>query len=294
MAGVQDIKHSAERAAMGALIDGFLKNLKSKDDRTETYLKIVDLAEKFYGSGANKDTIAAVRAYVKNPDNRWMRFINRVVDETDPHYAKMMLLNLGYEAFFRGTKMIRENRKKYNCNIPWLILFDPTMACNMHCVGCWSGTYGIVTEGKELGAHLYMMTGGEPTVRMNDIFKLAEKHNDCFFGLYSNSTLITDELAERVRELGNITFMLSIEGTPDTNDARRGEGHYAKVMNAMDILKKHGIVFGTSICYTRANIEAVTSDDFFHLLEEKGGLLLPSDAGRQQCCSGADAYRRTA
>lgn len=282
MAGVQDIKHSAERAAMGALIDGFLKNLKSKDDRTETYLKIVDLAEKFYGSGANKDTIAAVRAYVKNPDNRWMRFINRVVDETDPHYAKMMLLNLGYEAFFRGTKMIRENRKKYNCNIPWLILFDPTMACNMHCVGCWSGTYGhksnlsyedmdkIVTEGKELGAHLYMMTGGEPTVRMNDIFKLAGKHNDCFFGLYSNSTLITDELAERVRELGNITFMLSIEGTPDTNDARRGEGHYAKVMNAMDILKKHGIVFGTSICYTRANIEAVTSDDFFHLLEEKG------------------------
>ena len=285
MAGVQDIKHSAERAAMGALIDGFLKNLKSKDDRTETYLKIVDLAEKFYGSGANKDTIAAVRAYVKNPDNRWMRFINRVVDETDPHYAKMMLLNLGYEAFFRGTKMIRENRKKYNCNIPWLILFDPTMACNMHCVGCWSGTYGhksnlsyedmdkIVTEGKELGAHLYMMTGGEPTVRMNDIFKLAEKHNDCFFGLYSNSTLITDELAERVRELGNITFMLSIEGTPDTNDARRGEGHYAKVMNAMDILKKHGIVFGTSICYTRANIEAVTSDDFFHLLEEKGARL---------------------
>ena len=127
MAGVQDIKHSAERAAMGALIDGFLKNLKSKDDRTETYLKIVDLAEKFYGSGANKDTIAAVRAYVKNPDNRWMRFINRVVDETDPHYAKMMLLNLGYEAFFRGTKMIRENRKKYNCNIPWLILFSASL-----------------------------------------------------------------------------------------------------------------------------------------------------------------------
>ena len=64
--------------------------------------------------------------------------------------------------------------------------------------------------------------------------------------------------------------MLSIEGTPDTNDARRGEGHYAAVMKAMDLLKKHGIVFGTSICYTRANIEAVTSDDFFHMLEEKG------------------------
>lgn len=283
MAGtMQNLTHAAERQAISVMLDGFLKHLKSQDDRTKTYVQIVDLAEKFWGSGANKETIAKVREYVQNPDNRWMRFINRVVDETDPHYAKTMLLNLGYEAFFRGTKMIRTNREKYNCNIPWLILFDPTMACNLHCVGCWSGTYGhkssmsfedmdkIVTEGKELGAYLYMMTGGEPTVKMKEIFKLAEKHNDCFFALYSNSTLINDEMAEKVRQLGNITFMLSIEGTEETNDARRGEGHYAAAMRAMDILRNHGIVFGTSICYTRANVEAVTSDAFFHLLEEKG------------------------
>ena len=283
MAGtVQNLQHAAERQTISVMIDGFLKHLAKKEDRTETYLKIVDLAERFYGDGAKKETLDKIRAYVSNPDNRWMRFINRVVDETDPHYAKTMLLNLGYEAFFRGTKTIRANREKYDCNIPWLILFDPTMACNMHCVGCWSGTYGhksnlsfedmdkIVTQGKELGTYLYMMTGGEPTVRMRDIMKLAKKHNDCFFGLYSNSTLINDEMCEQIRELGNIPFMLSIEGTPDTNDARRGEGHYEAVMKAMDCLKRHGIVFGTSICYTRANIEAVTSDAFFHLLEEKG------------------------
>ncbi len=283
MAGtVQNLQHAAERQAISLMIDGFLKHLAKKEDRSETYLKIVDLAERFYGDGAKKETLDKIREYVSNPDNRWMRFINRIVDETDPHYAKMMLLNLGYESFFCGTKTIRANREKYDCNIPWLILFDPTMACNMHCVGCWSGTYGhksnlsfedmdkIVTQGKELGTHLYMMTGGEPTVRMKDILKLAKKHNDCFFGLYSNSTLINDQMCEQIRELGNITFMLSIEGTPDTNDARRGDGHYEAVMKAMDCLKRHGIVFGTSICYTRANIEAVTSDAFFHLLEEKG------------------------
>ena len=70
--------------------------------------------------------------------------------------------------------------------------------------------------------------------------------------------------------LGNIAFMLSIEGTPETNDARRGKGHYAAVMNAMDLLKKYGIIFGTSICYTRDNIEAVTNDEFMRFLCEKG------------------------
>lgn len=281
---IKDLSHAAERQAFSVAIDGFLKHLNKKDEegRTETYLKLVDVAGKFWGKGANKEKLAAVKNYISNPENRWVKFINRVIDETDPHYAKTMLLNLGYEAFFRGTKTIRANREKYDCNIPWLILFDPTDACNMHCVGCWSGTYGrkhnltfeemdkIVTEGKELGAYLYMMTGGEPMVRKNDIFKLAEKHSDCFFGLYSNSTMIDEEVCKKVRDLGNITFMLSIEGTPDTNDARRGSGHYEKVLKAMDLLKKYGIVFGTSICYTSQNIEAVTDEKFIRFIADKG------------------------
>ena len=280
-----NIAHTAERQMVSVVIDQLLKKINKAEDyneRTEVYLKIVDMAEKFYGDAATKEKLESVRKYVSNPNNRWMRLINSMIDDADPGYAKKMLLNLGYESFFKGTKTIRENRKKYNCNIPWLILFDPTSACNMHCVGCWSGTYGhksaltyeemdkIVTQGKELGAHLYMLTGGEPMVRKADVLKLCEKHDDCFFAAYTNSTLIDEELCQKVQKLGNLTFMLSIEGTPDTNDARRGDGHYAHVMKAMDLLKKYGIVFGTSICYTKDNIEAVTSDDFFQLLTEKG------------------------
>ena len=189
---------------------------------------------------------------------------------------------MGYEAAFRGTKIIRENREKYGCNIPWLILFDPTSACNMHCEGCWSSTYGqknelsyedmdkIITQGKELGIYLYMMTGGEPLVRKKDILRLAKEHNDVELSIYTNSTLIDEEFCKEVVRLGNITFQLSIEGTPETNDKRRGDGHYDAVMDAMDLLKKHGILFGTSICYTRNNIEAVTSDEFLQMIADKG------------------------
>ena len=43
-----------------------------------------------------------------------------------------------------------------------------------------------------------------------------------------------------------------------------------RVMEAMDKLKAHGQIFGTSICYTRANIETVTSDEFLDMIIEKG------------------------
>ena len=244
---VENTQHKVERKAFEIMTNSIVGKLTKTDDiakRQETFLELIDKAETFWGNGADKATLDKVREYVKNPENRWVKFVNRVLDETNPNYAKKFLLNLGYEAFFRGTKTIRANREKYNCNIPWLILFDPTDACNMHCVGCWSGTYGhknnmsyedmdkIVTQGKELGTYLYFMTGGEPTVRKNDILKLAEKHNDCMFGLFSNSTLIDEELCKKIVELGNITFLLSIEGTPETNDGRRGDGRNYFHINA--------------------------------------------------------------
>lgn len=277
---LKNISHNAERKVMSGIIDKGLRGIEK--DREKEFLKIIDVAKKFYGDRYEDEDYERFKTAVKDPDNRWMKFINRVIDESDYNVLKGTALNLGYESFLRGTKLINQNRKKYQCNIPWLILFDPTDACNMHCVGCWSGTYGhkhnlsfedmdrIVTEGKELGVHLYMMTGGEPLVRKADILKLAKKHNDCFFSLYTNSSLIDEELCRKVVELGNITFQLSIEGTPETNDSRRGIGHYEDVMNAMDLLKNHGIIFGTSICYTRDNVEAVTSDEFLNMIADKG------------------------
>ena len=269
---LENLTHKMQRAAVGKMVDVVLSH--ADKDPEKTMGQIVDLAKQFYGSSFSDETYERAKKTLSDPDSKWSKLINCVLDQTDPNVARTMALNLGYEAFFRGTKTIRENRVKYQCNIPWLILFDPTSACNMHCVGCWAGEYGhknnlsfedmdkIVTEGKELGVYLYMLTGGEPLVRKADILKLAEKHNDVQFAIYTNSTLIDEPFCKEVVRLGNIAFMLSIEGTPETNDARRGKGHYAAVMNAMDLLKKYGIIFGTSICYTRDNILFTKNFDY--------------------------------
>ena len=274
------MSHKMERKAVGVIIDNILKGMKK--DREKELLKLVDLAEKFYGKDYKKEDYDKYRDYIKNPDNRIMKTINSLLDECDPNVVKIFIQNFLYESLFRGTQQVRKSREQYNCNIPWLILFDPTDACNMHCIGCWAGTYGhkhnlslddmdkIVSEGKALGTHIYMMTGGEPLVRKADILKLAEKHYDCEFAIYTNSTLIDEDFCKELQRLGNISPILSIEGTEETNDARRGDGHYNAAMKAMDLLKKHGILFGTSVCYTSKNVEAVTSDEFVKMLADKG------------------------
>ncbi len=115
-----------------------------------------------------------------------------------------------------------------------------------------------------------MCTGGEPMCRKNDLLKLAAKHQSSVFHLFTNGTLIDDAFCEEVKKVGNMAFFLSVEGLDDATDSRRGEGVFQRVMNAMDIMKKHGLLFGTSICYTSANYKAVTSDEFMDMLISHG------------------------
>ena len=277
---MSNLSHDLQRKAFSLAIDQTLCHVNK--DREKGLLQILDLAQKFMGDNFTKESYEGAKKMIQNPDGKWMQYVNRLLDEVDPHVAKMTALNLGYEAAFRGTKTIREMRKVHKCNIPWLILMDPTSACNLKCTGCWAAEYGhklnlsfedmdsIITQGKELGTYLYMLTGGEPLVRKDDIIKLCEKHNDCEFHAFTNGTLIDEAFCEEVRRVGNLSFSISLEGFEAVNDLRRGTGVFDKVMHAMDLLKKYGLIFGTSICYTSKNIETVTSDEFLDMIIEKG------------------------
>lgn len=70
--------------------------------------------------------------------------------------------------------------------------------------------------------------------------------------------------------MGNFSVSLSLEGYEEVNDSRRGSGSFSKAMEAMDLMKSHGLIFGTSICYTSKNVETVTSDEFLDMIIEKG------------------------
>ena len=138
-----DAKHKVERAAFGAAIDGILKYVnKDETDREKAFLKLVDLSEKFMGDTFRKESYDAARRMIQDSDSKWMQYVNRILNEVDPHVIKMSALDYGFEAAFCGKKEINEMRVKHQCNIPWLILMDPTSACNLHCTGCWAAEYG--------------------------------------------------------------------------------------------------------------------------------------------------------
>ncbi len=275
------VKKKAVMAVASAALDGIFNYIDKNPE--EGYGKILDFAEKLIGDHLfPKENFRKMKAGAADPNNIYTRLANGMLRDVDRSVLKHMLLTLGIEAGYFGTREVRANREKYNCNIPWTILFDPTSACNLKCKGCWAAEYGhrqsltldemrsIITQGRALGTHMYMLTGGEPLIRKDDILRLCEEFPDCMFMSYTNGTLIDDEFCENVKRVGNLAFALSVEGTEVTNDARRGEGAYADTMRAMALLRKHKLLFGISVCYTRQNFDYVISDEFVDKMIENG------------------------
>ena len=274
-----DFAYKAQRKMFEAILDSVIKH--SNSDRTKAIKQLVDLVKKtmydIWGSATYE-----MFGFSSKPDSKWMKYIDNLLNDVHPNIIKAKALNTAYEAGYRGFRIAQDMKKKHDINIPWIILVDPTSACNLKCTGCWSAEYGhliqlsyeeldrIITEGEELGIYAWLMTGGEPLIRKADILKLAEAHPYSSFHIFTNGTLIDDAFCEEVVRLGNIAPSISLEGFEEVNDLRRGKGVFQKVMHAMDTMKKHKLLFGTSICYTSSNYKTVTSDEFLDMIISKG------------------------
>ena len=286
--------------------------------------KLMDWVDRFAGDGPNSFPAqrAAFRNVISDPNNNWYRLIKSMWSDIDDEVRNTFFENFILNANLIGWKTQEENRKKYGCNIPWAILLDPTSACNLHCTGCWAAEYGnklnltfdeidsIITQGKKLGVYIYIYTGGEPLVRKNDLIALCNKHSDCEFLCFTNATLIDEAFADEMLRVKNFVPAISVEGFEEATDGRRGSGVFQKVRRAMDILKARKLPFGTSCCYTSANLDSISSEAFVDKLVEWGAKfawyfhympvgndaapeLLPTPEQRVEMYNKIRAYRQT-
>lgn len=254
-------------------------------DPDKNLVKIMDWADKFAGNELESQR-RVIREAMTNPEHPYYGFVRHIIHDVDQNVMKTTAVNFFINAALAGWPKQEACRKKYGCNISWAILLDPTSACNLHCTGCWAAEYGnklnlsfeeiddIIRQGKELGVYMYIYTGGEPMVRKKDLIRLCEKHNDCVFLCFTNGTLIDEAFADEMLKVGNFIPAISLEGFESATDLRRGKGVYQKATETMALLNRKKLIYGISACYTSANFESITSEEFFDSLIEMGSYFI--------------------
>ncbi len=226
-------------------------------------------------------------------------FVRNLLRTTDKHLRRGIMSK---DVFHKMVKVFvrnvfiediseREIRKddKKEAVYPSYLVLSPTQLCNLKCPGCYAGSGAhayaslpwdivnrIIKEKKEFWhSRFTVISGGEPFLWKSEgkgIIDLAREHDDNFFMVYTNGTLINEDVAKRLAEIGNLTPCISVEGFEQKTDERRGRGVFKKIMEAFEYLRNAGVPFGISVEATRDNWDEVTSKEFLKFYFDDQGV----------------------
>ena len=178
------------------------------------------------------------------------------------------------------AEAVETYERKYGELPPTFIVLSPTQKCNLCCVGCYASSAAdtpatipyayvdrIIREAHDVfGSRFITISGGEPLMYKSEgrtLFDIFENYNDMFFHMYTNGTLINDDVARRFAECANVTPAISIEGFEKETDQRRGPGTHRKILQAFEALRRAGVPIGVSITATSKNGVLLLSEEFY-------------------------------
>lgn len=209
-----------------------------------------------------------------------LRLTRRLLAETDKRLLWKLAWNMGWKGMLSVQK--HKQRLRRGQVFPPFLYVSIINSCNLRCQGCWVDVaakqerieppafHRLVREAQEMGNVFFGIVGGEPFMHP-DLLEMLGEHPDCYFQVFTNGHFITDERAKLMRRLGNVTPLISVEGTEIVSDERRGRsGVLSKSLEGVRNCLANKVFTGvcTSLCQT--NIDDLLTEPWIDRLIEMG------------------------
>ncbi len=204
----------------------------------------------------------------------------RVVRECSPRLVWKFMYNFGWRSVVNMSRF-EKRQKQGKPFFPAFLMISVTESCNLACSGCWVSKGGkrslsleqldgIITTGKKKGSYFFGILGGEPLM-YKGLLDVLEKHRDCYFQLFTNGTLLTEEVAMRLKKAGNITPLISIEGLEEESDIRRGKDDvFERTLAGVRACRKARLIFGAAASICKSNYDDLVNRKYIDLLAKEG------------------------
>ncbi|MDO8489103.1 MAG: radical SAM protein [Candidatus Omnitrophota bacterium] len=162
-----------------------------------------------------------------------------------------------------------------------IVVWNSTRRCNLKCIHCYidakrTPDAGELTtqEAKNLiddlaafGAPVFLFSGGEPFIR-EDLFELGKyaKERGLRTVISTNGTLITDDMAKKVKDAGFSYVGISLDGLEAINDKfREQKGAFKKTLSGIRNCLANNVRVGLRFTINKHNFKDVSG--IFDLIE---------------------------
>jgi MoaA/NifB/PqqE/SkfB family radical SAM enzyme len=200
----------------------------------------------------------------------------RVLTEADPKVIAKLVYNFGVKGV-RSVELYKKRLKRGESFPPFLFI-SVISGCQLRCQGCWVDVEApskrlsredlnrLVTDAKRHGNSYFGILGGEPFMHP-ELLDFFGDHPDCYFQVFTNGQLITDAVARQLRRLGNVSPLISLEGTETVSDERRGRLNvFNKSIAGLENCRKHRLLFGVATSVCQSNIDELVTEAWLRRL----------------------------
>ena len=207
-------------------------------------------------------------------------FARRMVTETDPRILWTFAWNFGVKGV-RSVQLFKQRLARGE-HFPPFLYISVINSCNLRCQGCWVKVDGprhfididrmdrLITSAKKRGNSFFGLLGGEPFMHPQ-LLEILARHRDCYFQIFTNGQLITDEIARELRRLANATPLISIEGTSVVSDQRRGRRDVLnKTMAGLEACVRNRLIVGVATSVCRTNVDELVDEAWLRHLIGRG------------------------
>lgn len=210
-----------------------------------------------------------------------MNSMFRVVRQAHPALMWKFVRNFGMRNIV-GMNRFEKRMAKGEPFFPAFMMISLTNHCNLSCSGCWVAQTrpsvqltikqidGVIESCKRNGSYFFGILGGEPLL-YPDLFDIFERHHDCYFQLFTNGTMLTEEVADKIRKVKNVTPLVSIEGLEKESDMRRNDNDvFRRSLQGVENCTKRGIIIGAAASICQGNFNELVTRDYLEFLAGKG------------------------
>jgi radical SAM protein with 4Fe4S-binding SPASM domain len=165
-----------------------------------------------------------------------------------------------------------------------VVVWNCTRQCNLNCAHCYASAGNqkspeemdtvagktFIHDLAEFGVPVVLFSGGEPLLR-KDFFELAEyaRQQGLRIAISTNGTLITREVAGRIKDIGFAEVGISLDGTESNNDHFRGRnGAYKTALDGIRHCAALGLRVSLRLTITRFNYHEIPA--ILRLVEDEG------------------------
>ncbi len=206
-----------------------------------------------------------------------MQLASRLFFETD----KRLLWKFAYNFGYKGMRSVQrfKARLKQNIHFPPFLFISIINSCQLRCQGCWVDVASprqmisrddlnrVINDAKKHGNSYFGILGGEPFMHPH-LLEVIAAHPDCYFQVFTNGQMITDDVAGELRRLGNVTPLISIEGSEIVSDERRGGRDVLnKTLTGLKNCVRNRLIVGVATSVCRTNIDLVSEDWLRRLID---------------------------